>query len=91
MERIRIRSDPELTKCYPHKWPAEVKIYTTDGQCLEAGTDYPKGDPQNPLGEHEVIAKFKSLTNKILPNSKADRIVERVMDLENLDNVAKLL
>ena len=91
MERINIRSDPELTKCYPHKWPAEARIYTTDGQCLQAGTDYPKGDPENPLEEHEVIAKFKSLTNKILPDSEANRIVEWVMDLENLDNVAMLL
>ena len=43
------------------------------------------------MEEHEVIAKFKSLTNKILSDSEADRIVERVMDLENLDNVAMLL
>ncbi len=91
MERINIQSDPELTKSYPNKWPAEVRIYTTGGQCLEAGCDYPKGDPENPLEEHEVIAKFKSLTNEILPESQADRIVERVMNLENMDNVAKLL
>jgi len=91
MQRINIQGDPELTKSYPNKWPAKVKIYTTGGQCLEAGCDYPKGDPENPLKEHEVAAKFKSLTNEILPQSQADSIVERIMNLENMDNVAKLL
>ena len=32
MERINIQSNPELTKSYPNKWPAEVSIYTTGGQ-----------------------------------------------------------
>jgi 2-methylcitrate dehydratase PrpD len=91
MERINLQSDPELTKSYPNKWPAQVKIHTTGGECLEASCDYPKGDPENPLAEHEVTAKFKSLTKGILPESQADRIVERIMNLENMDNVAKLL
>ena len=91
MDRIRIKSDPKLTASYPDKWPAEVKIYTTDGRCLEGSADYPKGDPQNPLTEAEVISKFKGLTKGVLQASKAERIVERVLNLESLSKVDALL
>lgn len=90
MNRIRIQSDPKLTASYPDKWPAEVKIYTTDGRCLEAKSDYPRGDPENPLTEPEVVSKFKGLTKHVLQESKAERIIQRVLNLESLSTVDAL-
>ena len=31
MERIQIVSDPNLSRSYPEKWPAQVEIFTRDG------------------------------------------------------------
>ena len=89
MTRITIRSDPELTRSYPAKWPAKVEVHLKDGRILNASTDYPKGDPQNPLTPDEVIAKFRGLTGGVLSDSRADTIVQRAMNLERMDSVAE--
>ena len=91
MERIKIRSDPELTRDYPRKWAARADIFTQDGLCLKGANDYPKGDPENPLEDQDVIEKFKTLTEGLIPLSKAEEIIERVMNLEDVADVAKLL
>ncbi len=91
MGRINIRSDPQLSMQYPAKWPAWVAITTRDGKSLKGSSDYPKGDPENPLGEGDVIEKFKDLTKGLLSDSSAEAIVERVMRLEDLPDVSNLL
>ena len=91
MERINIRSDPQLSMQYPSKWPAWVEITTRGGKSLKGSSDYPKGDPENPLGEEDVIEKFRELTKGLLSESKAEAIVERVMRLEDLADVNNLL
>lgn len=91
MERINTRSDPQLSKQYPAKWPAWVEITTRDGKSLKGSSDYPKGDPENPLGEGDVIEKFRDLTKGLLSDSGGEAVVERVMRLEDLHDVSKLL
>jgi 2-methylcitrate dehydratase PrpD len=91
MEKIEIHSDPDLSRKYPRLWPAKVEITTRRGETLKGSSDYPKGDPENPLTEDELIQKFKGLTDTILSESAAETIIERVMNLENVDNVTELL
>ena len=91
MKKIKVGSDPDLTGAYPRKWPARVTIILKDGQRLDGINEYPKGDPENPLSERELIAKFKGLTSGALPARRADAIIDRVMDLESLGNVNELL
>jgi len=90
MDLINLRSDPQLSQSYPHKWPARVEILTRDGRRLEASIDHPKGDPENPLGERDVIEKFKSLTDGLISASTQEGIVERVLNLEEIVNINKL-
>ncbi|MCP4579096.1 MAG: MmgE/PrpD family protein, partial [Deltaproteobacteria bacterium] len=91
MELVNLRSDPELSRCYPRKWPARVEILTRDGRRLEAFNDHPKGDPENPLGEADVIEKFKALTNGLISASTREGIVERVLNLEEIADMNKLI
>jgi 2-methylcitrate dehydratase PrpD len=91
MERVEIRSDPQLSMHYPGKWPARAEIITRDGKSLKGSSDYPKGDPENPLEERDVIEKFGDLTKGLLSDSTAEAIVKRVMQLEDMDDVSNLL
>jgi len=91
MELIKVMEDKDLTAQYPHKWPAVVEISTRGGKVLRGSNDYPKGDPENPLTEKEVVEKFMSLTKGILPASKANNMVEKVLNLEEVEDVSKLL
>ncbi|KPK28164.1 MAG: hypothetical protein AMK69_09270 [Nitrospira bacterium SG8_3] len=91
MERIKIHSDPQLSLQYPFKWPARVEIITRDGKRLKGSSDFPKGDPENPLGERDLIEKFRDLTKGLLSDRSAEAIVERVMGLEDVDDISHLL
>ena len=53
--------------------------------------DYPKGDPENPLSERELTAKFRDLTKEAISPVKADTIIDRAMNLESLGDVNELL
>jgi 2-methylcitrate dehydratase PrpD len=91
MERIEIHSDPQLSLQYPFKWPARVEIITRDGKRLKGSSDFPKGDPENPLGERDLIEKFRDLTKGLLSDRSTEAIVERVMGLEDVDDISHLL
>jgi 2-methylcitrate dehydratase PrpD len=91
MKKIKIAGDPDLTRTYPRKWPARVTITLKDGRRLDGANEYPKGDPENPLSERELITKFKSLTGERLPSPQADAIIDCVLGLESMGNVNELL
>lgn len=91
MGKITVAGDPVLTAAYPRKWPARVTITLRDGRRLEGANAYPKGDPENPLAERELIAKFKELTAEAMTAPQADALIGRVMTLESLGDVNDLL
>jgi 2-methylcitrate dehydratase PrpD len=91
IKKIRVASDPGLTGAYPRKWPARVTIILKDGRRLDGANEYPKGDPENPLSERELITKFRNLTEAMLPSLQADAIIDRVMGLESMGDVNELL
>jgi 2-methylcitrate dehydratase PrpD len=91
MQKIRIQSDAELSAMYPRKWPARVEIRKRSGGRLAGASEYPKGDPENPLSESEVVGKFKSLTRGLIADGQADTLCERALSLERIPDVSSLL
>jgi 2-methylcitrate dehydratase PrpD len=90
MERISIQTDPELTRLYPQKWPSRVHIEFEDGKKYEGYCDYPKGDPENPISEKELIDKFEKLCEDRITEDEKTRIIETALSLEKLDDVTKI-
>jgi 2-methylcitrate dehydratase PrpD len=88
MQKIELRSDPELSAQYPRRWPARVEIVQRSGERLTGAVTYPKGDPENPLSESEVLAKFKSLTRGLITDDWAELLCERALSLETLRDVS---
>ncbi len=91
MAKVSFKADPGLTRLYPRKWPASVTITLADGRQLSGENEYPKGDPENPLTASELIGKFKGLTDGILSEKQADRIADKVMNLEKIADANELL
>jgi 2-methylcitrate dehydratase PrpD len=91
MQKIKIQSDPELSAMYPRKWPARVVIVKRSGERLTGSSTYPKGDPENPLSESEVVGKFKSLTRGLIAEERAEALCQRVMALDESADVSTLL
>jgi 2-methylcitrate dehydratase PrpD len=52
--------------------------------------DFPKGDPENPASDEEIIAKFNSLTEPHFDETRREKIITAVNRLEALSNIAEL-
>ncbi|MDW8480219.1 MAG: MmgE/PrpD family protein [Xanthomonadales bacterium] len=59
--RIRLREDEELSRAFPRRFGARVRITLADGRELAAEARDARGDPERPLAEAELIAKARRL------------------------------
>ena len=60
-KRVKVHVNEELTSWSPQKRAAIVKITTIDGKEFSREVDYPKGEPENPMTEKEVIGKYRDM------------------------------
>ncbi len=89
-QRCRVVADPELEVLYPARWAAVIEITLKDGQFITARTDYPRGDPENPATEEEMLDKFKKLALLTWPEDRVNYAVEHLNNLEYLDRAGIL-
>jgi 2-methylcitrate dehydratase PrpD len=72
--------DPEMTALVPRQRPAEVRVRTRQARQLVVRVDLPKGEPENPITEPELIAKFLSLaTHAGLPGDAARSLAHCIL------------
>jgi 2-methylcitrate dehydratase PrpD len=90
MSIISLKDDPEFTRLYPKKWPSRVQIELENGKRYEGYCEYPKGDPENPFSEKELIEKFKKLCENIIKDDEKEKIIDSVLNLENMNDVANI-
>ena len=90
MAKVALSHEPELDRDHPATFPAIVEITTRAGDTYAARVDYPTGDSKNPMHPDDLIAKFHQLA-AAWPEGRRRRIVEQVMALERVENVAGLL
>jgi 2-methylcitrate dehydratase len=88
---IKVHSDAEIDRMFPDTKRARVSIKLKDGSAFETTTDVAKGDPQNPLSDHELIAKFHANASGVLTNSQCDRIVDCTLKLEDFEDIAEYI
>jgi 2-methylcitrate dehydratase PrpD len=71
--------------------PAVVTIKLKDGKVLKKRVDYAKGTTTNPLTLDELKDKFRDLTGPALPDERAEKIIDMLANLEELDDISRLL
>lgn len=67
-----------------------VSVEVTNGRRFSYTATIPKGHPQNPLSESEVVAKFRSNATSVISDRQSDDLIAAVQNLESVDNVAVL-
>jgi 2-methylcitrate dehydratase PrpD len=89
MERIEVVLDPQVHAAYPEQWGSVLEAETARLGVLRLRTEYPKGDPENPVTAAELAAKFHQLAAH-LPESERNRYVERILQLDALPDAGEL-
>ncbi len=91
ISRIKVSVDPELDKIFPKARPADIEIRTKDGKTYRKRVDYPKGDPNNPMSDEEVQAKFRRLARPLMREEQIQGIIDTVNSLEKVDDISDLM
>ncbi len=60
-KKVKVLSNSDLSKAFPQKQPAEMKIIVGGGTIYSERVDYPKGEPENPLSETEFYSRYEDL------------------------------
>ena len=83
-----IEGDEELSRLVPDKRVAVVVVQQEDGKAFMSRVEYPKGEPENPLSEDELFAKFYSMTNHAnIDNYQSEKLFQMVVRDNNMDFV----
>ena len=92
-KKVSVRADDELTNLFPEYSAAIVDIHMTDGSCLSARVDLPKGEASAPLADQEMENKCVSLAAYAGKSSAVgDDLVKTVWNVESdLANLFRLV
>lgn len=92
-DRVELVADPRLRELIAAALPQPlVDVPTTvtvwaRGRQFEATVHHARGDGFDPacrLTDDEVVAKFRRLTDPVLPRDQQDRLIERALGLDRL-------
>jgi 2-methylcitrate dehydratase PrpD len=82
MQRIDALIDAELDAAFPAQRAARVVLETHDGRSHSVLQPTRKGDPETPLSDRELEAKFLELALPVLGDAPARALLERLWRLE---------
>ena len=87
--RVEVVVDPEINSQFPAKTIARVTMHTARGQ-FQTTVEYPRGNPENPLSDDDLRAKFRSLTTKIVGEKICEKLQAAIFDLPRAQDVTSL-
>ena len=69
----------------------EVVVKLSNGAEYSYKVDVPKGEPQNPMADEELSAKFIDCARLSLPQTEIEKVLKMVNKLESLENISELM
>jgi 2-methylcitrate dehydratase PrpD len=88
MDKVDYEVDPSAL--FPRYYGGEVVVTLDDGRKLNQRVPINRGNPERPLANGEIEAKFLENCNLTLPVEAARRIRDLVLGLDELANVVEL-
>jgi len=89
--KVEVMPDPDVEAVFPELQQAVVRIRTKDGREFSEKLDHPKGDPRNPLSDHEIEAKFDALSDPVLSEIARKRVKETVWMLDDFGSARNFM
>ena len=89
--RVRVEIDPEIERTYPAKRTAALDLTTADGRLLKAEVPIARGEPEIPLTQEDVEAKFLDNARGALAQEQAEAIIAEVRALDTRPSCGRLL
>jgi 2-methylcitrate dehydratase PrpD len=87
--KVQLIPDADLERRLPRR-EATVEVTLDDGAHLSEHVDAVRGTPDNPMTRQEIIDKARDLMSPILGGPGASKLIDRVFDLEKVENIRQL-
>ena len=78
-----------LTAKYPAAWPTRVTFTFADGSTTTRESDYPVGNPENPVSTEQLEEKFTALVAPRFGDAVARRALGIVRSLESIGDMSE--
>jgi 2-methylcitrate dehydratase PrpD len=92
MKKITTEVDPKLDEKYTKTgFGTIVTIETKDGKVFEEERAFPRGEPEWPVTEDEVLEKVRRLTYRALGREKAEELISIVLKLEEVKDISDFI
>jgi 2-methylcitrate dehydratase PrpD len=88
---MALTESAEYSRLFPAERWALVEITLNDGRTLASEPTRARGNPENPLADEELRAKYFELTEPVLGRSRAQRIERLVDELRHGGALVQLL
>ena len=85
MDRISVEATEEKSPLSPY--PSTISIELDNGRKIYQTTDFARGQPQLPLEQEELDAKFLYCSRYILPPDHIEEAIDSFRGLENIANI----
>lgn len=88
--KVSLSLDKEIDATFPHQRAARITVETTDGRTLTHFQPNRKGDPEMPLSDDELSAKYTELAAPVMGAGAAARLLDALWALESAPSVRRL-
>jgi 2-methylcitrate dehydratase PrpD len=88
LRRTTITVAPDLTAKYPGAWPTRLHVQLADGSTVSAASDYPVGNPENPVTTAQLEDKFAQLVGPRWSSDVAARALGAVRSLARVRDMS---
>ncbi len=87
--KVEVAVDEALDRQFPAKTMARVTIRARGGDYATT-VEYPRGNPENPLSDAELEAKFELLTRDLISDERSRKLRAAILDLPGAKSVLAL-
>jgi 2-methylcitrate dehydratase PrpD len=81
--RIRVVHDPSFDDRLPIERPARVTVDLVNGQQLQAEVSVPRGEPENPLSQADLLAKAHEAADGVVGHEAIERLANLINAIED--------
>jgi 2-methylcitrate dehydratase PrpD len=89
-KKVELHLDDEIDSTFPHRRSARMTIETNDGRTLDHFQRDRRGDPELPLSDDEISAKYMELMAPVTGEAEAEALLQALWSAEECGSVRDL-
>ena len=91
MQKIKVEVTEEARNAYPEAMLDTVEVVTKSGERYKERVPYHTGHYKNPMSDEDLEGKFLSLAQGLLSEAQISRLLDRLWNLEQVDDIGEVM